>query len=91
MTDQSSSPGGGMPPYKCEPTELQDVCLKFFWKKAFRSEHALSHKIAHRKVVQWRIFPLMIHIIDKLLDALLSWIAQLDIGSPRLGRSTHND
>ena len=31
MTDQSSSPGGGMPPYKCEPTERQDVCLKFFW------------------------------------------------------------
>jgi len=37
--------------------------------------HALSHEIAHREVVQRRMFPFMIHIVNKLLDALLSRIA----------------
>src|SRR5215831_18052098 len=70
---------------------IKFICLKFLRKKTFRSEHTFGYEVTHSKIVQWRMFPFMIHVFDKLLNALPSRIAKRDIGSPRFGCPTHND
>ena len=64
------------------------IRLKFLGEQAFRREHALGYKVAHREIIQRGMVALVVHVVDESLDTLFAGIAKRYISAPGFYRTT---